>query len=308
MTRTVLLTMLCSSPSVALAGAGPWTLQPGEHNLYVGGDYFQYGSFVGTDGATALSTRITSAGGTAVWTFGMAYGLEGEVKLTYEAARVTRPDAPFCLGPDVPGDWCDPTHGLGDLAARFKWRFLDEGFNSPISVAIDLGMRSGEGHANRRARLTALGDGTTDLSAGVSLGRTATLGRSGWYQLSGDVGYWYRLPNIVEDGVKVPADEISGELALLASLHPRFGIGPSVAGFSRLGGVDLGQQGSYADADSWSRLDSAQLKIGGKLGLYSLDNGPTISISVLRTVLARNNPSDTLALSMGIGTFLQPRD
>ncbi|MBX2797060.1 MAG: hypothetical protein KTR31_05315 [Myxococcales bacterium] len=300
---------VASWSNMAMAGSGPWTLEPGEHNVYVGTDYFRYASFRGDDGEVAMRTRITSAGGTAVWTFGMAYGLEGELDARYESVRVRDPADAFCTMLDVPDDWCAPTHGLGDVGARLKWRFLDEAFGAPFSASVHLGFRSGEAYANRRGRLTTLGDGSTDLGGGLSVGRAGTLGASGWYQMSIDATYFYRFANQNADIGRVPTDEVNTEASLLVSLRPSVGIGPTVAGFWRVSGRALRpEEADFFDPDYWGSLQAAQLKVGGKLGVYSIDNGPTISVSVLQTVWARNNPADTLSLSLGIGQWVQARN
>ena len=296
---------LFTLPRVAVAGSGPWTLSPGEHNVYVGADYFRYQRFNGVSPGIELSSGLTAAGLTGVWTTGLAYGLEAEFKLAFESVRVN--DARTCLQ-GTPSDFCEPTAGIGDLAARVKWRAVDEAYGAPLSVALHLSARSGEAYAGRRGRLTTLGDGQTDAGAGASVGRTDTLGK-GWYMASVDATYWYRFPNVVEAGRKVPTDEISADADVLVSLHPRFGIGPSVSFFTRTGGVDfVPATTDFFDPDLFNRLDASQLKVGGKLGIYSVDNGPTVSVAALWTVAARNNPSDTFALSVGVGQWLQPRD
>ncbi len=144
----------------AWAGSGPWTLEANEHNVYIGADYYRYANFSGASGASALQTGVTAAGATGVWTVGMAPGLEAEVKLAFESVRVNQMDSPACIGPGKPDDWCDPTANIGDLGARVKWRFVDEAYGPPVSLAISLAARSGETYANQRARLTTLATAT----------------------------------------------------------------------------------------------------------------------------------------------------
>ncbi len=123
-----------------------------------------------------------------------------------------------------------------------------------------------------------------------------------------DLAYWYRFANRVDpDFGKVPADEVAGQTEVLLSVHPRVGIGPTASGFTRLGGIALDGTADYTDPDLFSSLRATQVKVGGKLALYALDNGPTVSIAVLQTVYAENNPSDTLSLSLGVGQWIVPR-
>jgi len=298
-------TALLTAP--AQAGSGPWTLNAGEQNLYIGADFYRFDRIARGPGDTEDFPVGVSAGSlTGVWTLGMATNVEAEFRGSFEGVRATRPGSDFCSEGDIPKDWCKPTSNVGDLAATVKWRILDELYFSPVSISISAAVRSGETYANTRRRLTTLGDGTTDAGAILSIGRTATLGR-GWYQVSGAVAYWYRFPNIrasLSETGKVPADDLEFELEALVSPHPTFGFGPVVAGYQRLGGIDLADTTDFLDDDVWNRLRGRQIKVGAKVGIFSSDGGPTVSLAVLRTVHAVNNPADTLAISVGVGWFL----
>ena len=290
-------------PVTAMAGGGPWTLGGGQSNLYIGGDYYRYARFQTPAGEQELPTGITASGLTGVWTVGLAYSLEMDLKLAFESVRLNDPRVPVCTDPDAPVDWCEPTANLGDLAARLKWRFVDEAYGAPVSLAASLAARSGEAYSPERGRLTTLGDGNSDLGTGLSVGRTATLGK-GWYTVGVDAWYWYRFPNRRTGVGKVPADEVGLDGEAMLSVHPRFAVGPAASWFTRLGGVDLSlDRMDRTDPDAWNALRASQLKLGGKLGVYAIDNGPTLSAAVLTTVAARNNPVDTLAISLGIGWF-----
>ena len=305
-TSWLLLAAVLAVPGIAEAGSGPWTLEARENNVYVGADYYRYGRFNGAGSqGTELATGITAAGLTGVWTMGLAYGIEAEGLVSFESVRPNQPaDCPALGGPD----FCEPTAGLGDIAARLKWRFVDEAYGAPVSMAVSGGVRSGEAYAAKRGRLTTLGDGQSDVGAGLSVGRTDSLGR-GWYRANLDLGYWYRFPNATIDGTKAPADEVGGAFDLMLSPHARFALGPSVAGFSRVGGQPFDvRTADFSNPDVWNSLAASQLKVGVKVGVFSVDNGPTVSITVLQTVLAANNPSDTLAVSVGVGQWLQAKE
>lgn len=289
----------------ALAGDGPWTLGPGEHNAFLGYDYYRYGHLDAGGHEAPLPTGLTASGLTGVGTFGVRDGVEVELKLPYERVRANDPDAEGCVT-DRPEDWCRTTAGLGDLGGQLKLRALNELYGPPVTLAINLGFRSGEAYAARRGRLTTLGDGQTDVGLGLSSGRTDVLGQ-GWYRASADLWYWRRFANATEGDQKIPADELSGAVAALFSLWPSFAFGPAAHGFWRLGGVDVAQA-DFNDLDVWASLDARQVQVGGKLGVYSSGRGPTVSLTVLRTVLAHNNPSDTLVISAGLGWFLPRSD
>lgn len=295
----VLLTLL-SSP--AEAGGGPWTLNPGEHNVYVGLDYFRYRSFSRSGGSKdELDTGLTAAGVTGVWTIGMARDIEVELKLPFESVRANDPSVPGCRE-ERPEDWCEPTANIGDLAASVKWRVVDELYESPVSVSVSAGFRSGEAYANRRGRLTTLGDGQTDLGAGLAVGKTGRIGR-GWYTSAVEAWYFYRFANNHLGGRKVPADEFAFSAEGLWAFHPRVAVGPAFFGFTRTGGVGLADI-DYMSPDGWSSLMASQFKLGGKAAIFSTEGGPTVVLSALMTVHARNNPSDTLALGFGVGWFV----
>ena len=286
----------------ARAGDGPWTLGERDQNVYIGFDYYRYAAFNdGKGNVLDLSSGLTASGLTGVYTLGLAPGFEAELKVPVESVRVNRPDEDAACANPPRKDWCTPTVGVGDVAASLKARLVEERYVSPVTISVSLDIRSGEAYAGRRGRLTTLGDGQTDVGGGLSVGRTDLLGQ-GWYRVAATSHYFYRFPNGEYDGTKVPADEITYSLTSTFAPWSRFGLGPVVYGFERLGGVDFADR-DPALQDAWASLDAAQLQVGGELGIYARSGGPTLSFAVLRTLAARNNPSDTLVVSMGVGWF-----
>lgn len=304
---------LAAAPAPALAGDGPWTLGEGDQNIYLGLDYFRYRSFnssfstgSGMEHREAdLSSGITASGLTGVWTVGLARGFEAELKLPVESVRVNRPEEDASCQQPPRKDFCEPTTGLGDVGITLKARLVEERYVSPVSLAASLSVRTGEAYAGKRGRLTTLGDGQTDLGAGLSVGRTDVMAK-GWYRVAATSHYYYRFPNNEVAGTKVPADEITYSFTSTFAPVSRFGIGPVLYGFERLGGVDFRDR-DVSSQDAWASLDAAQLQVGGELGVYAAEGGPSVAFALLHTVHARNNPSDTLVLSMGIGWYLPGR-
>lgn len=291
----------------ALAGDGPWTLGPREHNVFVGADYYRYSKLDPGEGeARDLPSPLTAAGLTLDWTLGLREGVEAEIKIPYESVRADNEESSGCTS--GPAGWCSPTAGLGDVGANVKVRLVNELYGSPVSVAANAGFRSGEAYAKTRGRLTTLGDGQTDVGGGLSVGRTDVLG-PGWYRVSAAGGYWYRFSNSELEGEKVPADEVAGSVSLLIAPHPSFALGPAAHGFWRLGGQDIDEVGAddFAWPDLSASLAAAQVQVGLKLGLFAQKGGPTFSLTVLRTAYAKNNPADTLVLSAGLGWFFKGR-
>jgi hypothetical protein len=287
----------------AMAGEGPWTLQAGQHNLYVGFQSYQYGEYDSGGSPAELDTDVIATGVVGVWTYGLFEGLDMELQVPYESARVGNPRSDACR--DAPrAGWCDPTSGIGDLGILVKTRLADEVFRAPVTVSALWGARTGEAYSSKRGRLTNLGDGQTDFGGALSVGRTDVLGR-GWYRVSGEAGYWWRVPNITTPD-KYPADELRYNFSAIVAVVPSISIGPAVYGFQRLGGVDLGEA-DLSSINGFSSLDAAQVQAGGKLGLHPPGSLGTVTLGILRTVAARNNPTDTLAVSFGVGFFFQPK-
>ncbi len=286
--------------AAALAGDGPWTLSPRDQSVFLGVDQVRYSTFdAGNDQRIDLASAVLDSVVTPIWTIGIRSGLEVELRLPVERVRVLDPEACQATAP-IEG-WCKTSQGVGDVEARMKVRVFDELYGSPVSVSVNAGFRSGEAYAEDRARLSTLGDGQTDLGAGLSIGRTDVLGR-GWYRLTADGRYWRRL-----DGAsRNLADEVSGSFSASFTVAPSFSIGPAAAGYMRLGGGSI-SAADFTDPDVWSHIATRQLQVGGKVGLYAQGKGPTLSVTVLRTVLAQNNPTDMMVYSVGLGWFFRAR-
>lgn len=287
--------------TVAMAGDGPWTLNPGEDSVFLGVNTFRYADFDdGTGSFRTLGDGVTATGAVGVLTTGLSDGIEAEFVVPYERVRVNDRASDSCAA--QPKDFCRPTAGLGDLSATVKFRLLNEAWRSPVTVSTALGARSGELYSEHRSRLTTLGDGQTDVGAGLSLGRSDRLGSRGWYRLGAWGWYWYRFPHAGTTwSNKVPADEVQYSAEATISLHPKFGFGPAVYGFHRLGGVDLVDT-DFGSENVWSTLHAAQIQVGGKVGLYTESNR-SYALAVTKTVWARNNPIDTLVITAGVGWF-----
>lgn len=287
--------------ATALAGDGPWTLGPREDNLFLGVDYYQYSLFEGgSGGELQVPSALTATALTGVWTTGLRHGVEAELKIPFERVRAQDPEGCEAIAP-VQG-WCRTSAGIGDLGAQLKVRLLDELYGPPFTVSASAGLRSGEAYADRRGRLTTLGDGQTDVGGGLSLGRTDVLGR-GWYRVGLDAWYWYRFP--VEGALL--KDEVTASFAGMLSVWPSFAVGPAVHGFWRLGGVDVAAS-DPSSPDRWATLAARQVQAGAKIGVYAVPGGPTFSLTLLRTVAARNNPTDTVVVSAGLGWFFKPKE
>ena len=208
----------------ALGGEGPWTLQPGEHNLYFGALSYRYGAYDTGASVSQLPTEVIGTELMGVWSYGLFEGLELEVRVPYEAVRVGDPRAALCR--DSPRRrWCAPTRGVGDMTLLVKTRLLDEVYAAPVTVSGVWGVRTGETYSATRGRLTTLGTGQTDFGGALSIGRADVLGK-GWYRASGSLGYWYRVPHVTEPD-KVPADEFQFDVGGAVAPFPAWSVGPA---------------------------------------------------------------------------------
>ena len=286
---------------MAIAGDGPWTLSGGERNLFLGADWYRFQDYAGGDGDTRqMGPGVTSAGFTGFWTVGLSSGVELEVKVPVVSVRVDDPEAAACAAAPRAG-WCANTSGIGNVGATVKGRAIDELRGAPLSLALVAAARSGEPYARDRGRLTTPGDAQTDVGAGVTLGRTDVAGR-GWYRASAETLYWQRFAHRTDGADGGPANEISWSTAAVLAPRPRFSIGPAATGFHRLGGGDL-EQADLQDINAFPSLKATQVQAGAKAAWYGENDGPTLAVTVLRTVWARNNPADTLVISAGVGWF-----
>lgn len=295
--------LLSTIPS-AWAGGGPWTLPGGAQNLYVGLSQSRFSTLQGDEDVQELG-EIQGTTLMAIGTIGLLEGLEVELSLPWQRTLQMDQASSVCLSKARPRDYCASSTGIGPLQATVKGRILDEGALRPVTVSLAAVLRNGTPTADLRQRLTAIGDGQTDVGAMASLGRTGSLQNNGWYSAAATLGYWYRLPLPTDGGDKVPADQVEYAARALVAPVRRVGLGPVVAGFHRLGGIEFSEL-SPSDPNGFPALQAAQLKLGGEL-LVSGDAGVSLSISALQALWARNNPRDTRVISMGLGWYAEPR-
>ncbi|MFK7930686.1 MAG: hypothetical protein AB8H79_21045 [Myxococcota bacterium] len=284
------------------AGTGPWTLDAGEHNAYVGVDYGQFQT-IGRPGqdAAKLQTGLNAAQVTGVWTAGIIDGVDMELVVPLKRAWATDDRTSFCVQ-SRPDDWCEPTQGVGNVGLHFRGRLLSEDNFRPITLSARLGLRTGAAYAGQRGRLTTLGDGQTDLGAGLSIGRTGTAGKA-WYRVSMAADYWLRFRLATTDGRRVPGDELAAGVDALGSPVPWLGMGVSAAGFHRLWGVGLGDV-RLGDRDAWVSLAASHVRVGPKVAFYT-KNHWTFFSTVQFTAAAKNAPSDMIWGTVGVGRFFR---
>lgn len=300
--RVVYAILSCAWAGSALAGVGPWTLNEGDRSLYLGMSAESWSSLSGNSGsAIDVGAPVMSTEGLAILSYGLAPAAEVEVKAGLGSSSVGRLDASTCV--EVGADACASSTGLTPIELRVKGRALDELAGAPLSLALGLGLRFAEWTLADRHRLTALGDGQTDIAPFVAVGRSGGLG--GWsYGTFLELGYAARLPVArVPDlgGLKVPGDELRGSAELLIYISPYLAFGPALDVVHRLSGVGLGAV-DLSDVDRYTALQVTAIRPGGKLLLRSR-GALSVALSAFGVALARNNPRDAFTISAGIGIF-----
>lgn len=283
--------------TAAQAGAGPWTLSPDDRSLFLGAGYTRWQTMVfGEAGDTAdVGNPITRSDLGGELTYGLVRGADVEVGAGLAWAGVGITDSDLCSYAAA----CETTVGALPVRTRLKVRLLDE-LTAPLTLSAGGELRFGDFTRGNRDRLTALGDGQTDVGAFLSLGRSGGLGSWSYGTFVEATGR-RRLALTTLKGVKVPADEVQGTGEFLVYPTPNISLGPAFDALHSLGGLDFGAVGSR-NPDVFTSLAVTSVKAGGKLNIRSTDN-VTVSISSFGTVFARNNPADFFTLGFGISTF-----
>jgi hypothetical protein len=289
----------------AMAGDGPWTLQPGDTSLYVGVDQVRYAHVRTNAGVRDLGGGVSAVSAVGVATIGLLDGFDLEAVVPWVRSRHLDPTSDLCTGPGRPSDFCATTSSLGTVRVMAKGRLLNEGNLRPVSLSIAAGVRSSEVASEARGRLTAVGEGQSDVGATVAVGRTAGVAKAGWYKASLQAGYWYRLP--LANHPKIPADDLVADAAVIVSPVRAFAVGPAVSLFYRLWGTQLGEDIDLSDPNGFASLQASQLKVGGQASVFGA-GGLTLSTGVYATAVAKNNPSDTLSFSVGLGWFHKKKE
>jgi hypothetical protein len=302
----MLLAALLSSFS-ASAGTGPWTLPEGDLSVYAGAEYQRIsrlatstGSF--SDDVLDVDAGLEKAGAQLIVGYGVRDRVDVELSVPYYHVGANRTDGALCT--TIGQRACDTTQGLGIIGVRVKGLVLDELIGAPLSVAVGADLRLGHHTSDTRARLTNLGEGTTDLGGFASLGRSGALGQGYW---SGylEVGGRYRFPNTERDGVPVPGSELQIDLEWLGGARPAWAIGPAVTMLYRPAGEDI-ETTDFADPDRFGMLDVLNLRAGGKLIVRS-SRRTSLALAVFGTGYAVNNPADLIVVTAGLSGQLATR-
>ena len=315
--QTLLGAALGLLPTLAHAGSGPWVVGAGSSSWFGAVEaqrLTQLSIVTDAQGSTQevdVGEGLSTLGVKGIASYGILPRVELEVEIPWYRAYANRDDADLCgaLGLDA----CRTTQGIGILRAQVKALVLDELGGAPLSASVALTSRYGAFTAPERARITNLGEGTFDLGPTVAAGRTGGLGGSGgFWSAYGEAGWRYRFANtdaFPSAELPVPGSEYHGTMGVLLSPGAgSIGAGPLATGLWRPGGLDwyeLSDAGGLSDIDRFSALRVSSVRVGAEALIRGRD-GMSLSMSALRTVAARNNPSDAFVFSVGLSAYRSP--
>ncbi len=294
--------LLLLTLSVSFASEGPWTTAPGRSNVYIGLGYETFSEFCsgaclvgGTDqNSNELPTAVNKTYVNVFW----RYGLSPKWDIALDA-----PVAIVWTDEDLAGDAFATTKAPGIIQARARYQFVKQG-EVPVSAALRFGARAGVLHFESRNRLTNVGEGSTDIGAQVSVGRSG-LTRVGGLIWSVDAGYWMRgYPGRSEisdyNGQRVPRNELAASSTVM--LQPTGPVGFILAadGFYRTGGRAFSEP-EWDTGSQWAELNAAQVKAGGRVMIFPTAYTPNMSVGFMYSIWAKNNPSNDWVVDLGVG-------
>jgi hypothetical protein len=288
----------------AQAGGGPWVISQGDASIYAGTSLERFGHLAISSGKYAedvitVDDGVSKYGLHGQVTYGLLPRVELELTLPWQYNRFNRTDGEVCASLGLQA--CNTTTGFAPIRGRLKLQVLDEFYGAPLSAAVGLGLRQGQHTAPERARVTNLGEGTADLEAFASAGRSGLLG-PGFWSAYVDATWRYRFPNTYSDDlVAVPGSEALVDAEFLAGGPPHLSIGPAFSMFWRPWGQDF-EDVDLDDPDRFAALQAHAVRVGGKAILRSSDR-VVASLSAMWTVAAKNNPSDVFVLGVGVQLF-----
>jgi hypothetical protein len=294
----LLTALLASLP--ALAGTGPWTLPEGDVSLYAGAEYQRITRLAASTGSYSddvleVDKGLEKMGGQLIVGYGVRDHIDVELALPYYYVAANRTDGPLCTALGMRA--CDTTQGVGIIAVRVKGLLVDELIGAPLSVAVGGDLRLGHHTSDTRARVTNLGEGTTDVGGFASVGRSGALGQGYWSSYL-EVSGRYRFPNTEADGKPVPGSEMGADLEWLGGAQPSWAVGPSVTMLWRPDGNDI-ETLNATDPDRFGQLNVLSLRAGGKLIVRS-SRRTSLALAVFGTAYSENNPADLILVTAGL--------
>lgn len=288
---------------MAAAGSGPWVLSPGDGSLYAGAEAQRIGRLALSEGSYAdsvvdVDAGLSKAGVVLDATAGLLPRFEASAQVPWYRVTAHETDGATCTALGLGA--CRTTEGLGIVVLRGKFLVVDELRPAPLSLALGPEVRVGSHQADVRQRVTNLGEGTNDLGAFVSAGRSGALGAAyatGHLDLIGR----YRLPTGTGEDAPIPGPELAVDGEVLFG-GAQWLVGPTWNLLWRPVGADF-EAADLTDVDRFGSLTVLSARAGGKL-IVRGNERLSISLAVLGTAYAVNNPADLVSVSAGVGWFV----
>jgi hypothetical protein len=192
---------------------------------------------------------------------------------------------------------------VGVITARTKALVLDEYFGAPLSLSLGAELRYGDFTADTRARITNVGEGTTDLGPTIAIGRVGSFGGETFFSTYAEAGWRYRFPttrafpDAPTGQLRAPQPETWAQAEFLAGPTPWLSLGPSATFLTRAG-LDWGEL-DLADPDRLAALGITAVRAGGTLVIRN-QGDLALSASVMSVLYARNNPTDVISVNLGV--------
>ena len=270
----------------AMAG----TLPKGTHSVYSGVSYGTWSSFEskGDEKSLPQNAMVTQILSRTQYTYGIHDRFDLSIVLPVYSVSVS----------ELSGNMFETTTGLGQTGIGSNIGLFEQ---NSLQITGTVGVYTGAFHAENRGRLTNIGDGSTQLRAGVSASQLWEV-NSGYVNINAKGGYIFKIPSTLDFDPKYPADDVTYGLSVGGG-YKGYTASVFIDGFQRLNGVDY--PATSVDAlDAFTALKASQLKVGLSDSITVSDW--TVSGYVASSVMARNNPMDELIGGIGIGYLIQP--
>ena len=280
--------ILLASMTGMTAMAG--TLSKGTHSVYSSVSYGTWSSFEskGDEKSLPQNAMVTQILSRTQYTYGIHERFDLSIVLPVSSVSVS----------ELSGNMFETTTGLGQTGIGSNIGLFEQ---NSLQITGAVGVYTGAFHAENRGRLTNIGDGSTQLRAGVSASQLWEV-NSGYVNINAKGGYIFKIPSTLDFDPKYPADDVTYGLSVGGG-YKGYTASVFIDGFQRLNGVDY--PATSVDAlDAFTALKASQLKVGLSDSITVSDW--TVSGYVASSVMARNNPMDELIGGIGIGYLIQP--
>ena len=275
---------------VSLATAGRYDATapgPGQGGVYLGLSRAHLTTEFWTEGdrerTFVLPASVTTWTATGVADFGVSEHLAVRVEVPAVAALATHENERICSTFGM----CDSLYGLGDVGLQARSLLRLRSFDLLGSVEVVSGM----GYRHGIDDLAAPGDGNTDLSAGLTVGRSGTLGSTRWSLAAGTRFEWGlgRPPNALDLGGA--ASLRRGPVEVAAELQR----------YDSLGGLDFNSAtttAKMADPERFTVIENDFTQVAPRISAYRGSWG--LHLSAWTLLVVGSGPEDLRGVGIGL--------